>query len=1220
MNGGEDREDIRYEKTKNGYSNISYIWPQSQSNNTFSIMTDQKKGKTGQTKKPSVIRRFVRLLFKILLAIILLLFLSLLGINIYLQSNKTKIFDNLPFLNHGSVSFGAANISVFQDFPLATISLKNITLQDSLIIQHQQPFLKIGNLRAAADLQKILDYQIEIHSIGLEDGAINMFTDSSEYNNFKSLFLGKKDLPKNQWINRFQVLTDNLGVSFKNIDFHFTDAIKTTSIQSHIENLSTNLHISGEKLSAEIDMSLNVEELSFNKEEGSFASNSHLSGKFKMELKDGNILFPPFDLKINDEHFLFSGNFDTQKKNKSTLVFENDKTGFTESVKLLSAPVQKALKPFQIDNPFYSKTTISGYFKPNDLPIVNVEFNFKNNIVKTGGHIFNNTRLNGNFKNRLYGDERNPNKINGQIKIQLNNLNADHDGFHIFSKNTLITSSKNKGPQLKADLKVNGQPSGISKWFDNDQFFFQKGHFELIAYVQGPLNNYNQLVIESEAQMALNDFSVIYRPADTSFPFDELSLIKEKGETEFTIVNGTFQNGHGFRVDGGMKNLPALLFKLAERASSNAVFVAPKISWSDFLNFFGEKGYLKNNGPKTDHQKKKSMKETIQGIQFNFQPRLSVLVDTLQYFDLLELHDFKTGVHFENEHTVALEKTSFKYGEADVDFQIKMDISDPERTPFEFELHTQKLNLQKLLPPFDYFKIKLLADIEHLPDNVSIDIRHKGILDDQNGLIPNTSTGEIIFKVDEGETILGKIVYEPGLSTDENNIGNTGPTKTKIALEGKPIVFNEFFKTDKFFFDEGRFFVQFEYEGKVSNFEELLNKGNATFTMQNSEVYYKLADVTFPLTQIDLDIRNDNADFYLFLKSDSLQQQINFTGNIQNLSELILENTGKHLKTTVEITSPKIKWQQFLDIFSNNNAEKNTSVDALKATVKGMLKTFDPNIHVQLDTFIYSDKLTLHKVETGIQLQDTATLLLEKTGFDFYDGSMSVNGIFDLGVKDAAPFTAHFETDELDIAKLVESLNYLYLPSLKELEKLSGQATMNLGLSGIIANDAKGLVSEANDGTLDFELRNIIIKGFEPLDKIAAKLKMQKRFKEIRFEPINNRLEIKGNDLYIPLMEIQSNAINMFVEGTLSYGDNTNIWVSVPVDNLKKADRSIIPEKRGYAATRRKIYIEVTTDKNEENRFKFRNTKRKFYKQRGILEQYKLDKRRYREIRKAMKD
>ncbi|MBK9017614.1 MAG: hypothetical protein IPM82_28185 [Saprospiraceae bacterium] len=179
--------------------------------------------------------------------------------------------------------------------------------------------------------------------------------------------------------------------------------------------------------------------------------------------------------------------------------------------------------------------------------------------------------------------------------------------------------------------------------------------------------------------------------------------------------------------------------------------------------------------------------------------------------------------------------------------------------------------------------------------------------------------------MDKGKTLLGKVYYEPAeyshlMNSQDLQHGNS--VKTRILLDGDPALFNQFFKTDRFFFSKGQFSAQLQYEGNVRDFEELLNNGDATFNLQNSEVYYKQADVSFPITEINLALHEDNADFYAFMNKDSIHQKIQLTGNIQNLSELVVGKTGKDVKAVVDITSTKIRWSQFLKIFYPANADR----------------------------------------------------------------------------------------------------------------------------------------------------------------------------------------------------------------------------------------------------------------------------------------------------------
>jgi len=1146
----------------------------------------------------------------IIFFLLVVVLIAVISVNVYLNSNRSKLLDDLPFADRGTVSFRRVSLTLFKDFPDATISLSEVLVHDSLFHQHETPILKAKKFSAAVSLKNVFEKNVKFKSASFSDGAFNLFTDKTQYNNLNS-FLKKNTGGKKE--KDFEIEAEQIQLKFNNFDFNIVDEIKRSVFAGHINTLKTNLDLANGDVSAQADLDVNMQEVTFKKENGSFLEDSQLRGSILLSIVDEKLTLEKTPLYINENIFWVSVDFDFSKKKVSQILIENNRTAFAKCIPLLPQNLQKELSKYSIEKPFYSKTKIRGYFKPNQAPNIDIDFNIADNKVSVQGHPFHRVNFNGQFQNRVYEDDgEQKRKING-LNITAKNLSAWHQNFQLKTKEALIKVKPNAAPTLQADLNINGQPKDIHQWLENENFFFENGEFKLLANINGPLNDYNQLVIESDARLELNNFITIYKPSETAFPFEQLILDKKPGDAFFSLISSTLEEDHKFEIDGDLKNLPALLFEMVGRASSNVNFSANKLSWSDFLTLFGESGYLKNKKPRDDKAIKKSIKETARGIHFNFQPRLTVNVDTLQYLDILELHNFHTGIHFEDENTVILEKTNFNYENGEVNFWARLDISNPYVTPFEFELHTNKLNLKKLLPPFNFFNVKLLKEIENLPENTSIDIVHKGIMDDTKGLVSHTSTGEIIFKVNEGRTILGKINYvgSPALET----------TKTILYLEGEPIVINEFLKTDQFFFDKGRFKVLFNYEGNIPSFSQLLNECGAIFKLRNSEVYYKVADVTFPLTDFELDLNKDEAAFDLLMYSDQLNQSMKIEGMLDNLSELVLGNTGKKLKTEAQIYSPKVRWQQFVDVFAPEGVEpkKETSIDALKLAVTGMFNTFDPHISVRLDTFLYRKDLLLENVKMGVELLDSSIIAINETGFNFNKGSMNVNGVFDLGIKDQAPFSANFKTKKLDVLELIESVGYLNLPSFKSIKKLSGFVTMNLDLKGVIADDAKGLIMDKNEGQIEFSLENIKLEGFEPLDALAKKVKMQRRFRELKFAPITNTITIDGENMHIPQMEIQSNAVNFFVEGTLSYGNSTNIWVSVPLQNLRKADRTIIPSKQGYPATRHKVHVEVTSDENGANQFKFRTRKKKFYKQRDMLDQFKIDKKRDREWRKARK-
>jgi len=1144
--------------------------------------------------------------------------------NDYLESNETKILADLAFLHEGTIAFDEASLSIYEHFPNATLTLNNVLLKDSLSDQRALPFLKVKKVHTLLTINDLWRRKFSLRTLILEDGELNLNTDKLGYNNLKHLFFNrKKQVEKTKGIafwKDIQLKTEALELKVQRLAVRVNNALKHTTISGQIKELSTTLNLEAKDLAAQVKMDVAIDRLSFNPNNGDFLPNSQLKGTLDFAWQDSLLTIEPFEMDINEETFNFSGQFYTRGSGVSSMIFENQQTRLNKMLPLLPKQVSKNLSPYKISTPFYAKTQILTSFKPNTRPEIIVDFKLDNQSVTVHEIPFEETSLNGQFINRIYTDHRKNGEGKKRFRLALKAVNSQQGQFNIQSEEIQVNSTPETGPIIKMRTHISGEAAGISDWLENDQFLFEKGQFKLSADINGALNDLNNILIESDANLELNNFSVAYRPANVSFPFRKMKLKKEKDNAFFTIVNSSFVEGQDLLVDGFLKHFPALLVAYSQEVASQANITGKKLAWTDFLNFFEENGFEKNGKAKTWGQKKQSMKASVRGLYHNFYPKIQVKFDTLAYYDLLRLDSFESGLYFKDAHTVLLEKTSFKYDGGTVEFSGQLDISNDQQTPFEFALKTQNLNLKKSLPSLNYLNIKLLSELDNLPENLNLTISHRGILDDEKGLIANSSRGEVVFDVNEGKDFSGKITYEPDTSLTKNDGPISTLGKSHISLNGNPKVFNDFFKTEEFFFKDGHFRVDLDYAGNLESTKDLFTKGNAKFTLINSQVFYKPVGVTFPLTEIDLSLKNDQASFDFYLQSDSLEEKIHLNGNIENISELIIGNTGKALKTAVDINSSKITWSYFLNLFASEEATgKEAKSESIKATAKGILKTFDPHFHLNIDTFIYTDKLVFQQLETGLHLKDSATLVLEKTSVNLHGGQILLNGSFDLGQKLRTPFSANIQTENLDLNQLVESLDYLSLPSLRNLKKLGGKVTMNLDLAGTIDDNANRLLPFATEGRLSFDLQDVVVIGLGPLDAIAARLRMEKRFQELRFAPIIGEVSIKGQEVEFPRLEIQSNAIHLFMEGTLSYGDLTNIWVSIPINNLRRTNRYIIPEKTGYANAKRKVYIEVTSDEAGENQFKFRLFKRKFYKDRGILDQYKIDKKRNHAIRKAIR-
>lgn len=1166
-------------------------------------------------------RKGLKILAFSFLLLLICLAISVLFLQHYLQSNQSKIFEKISFLQQASVSFDQAEIDLLRNFPQGRISIQKISLQDSLYALHHAQLLLADQVDIRFSLLKLWENEIELRDIILSNACIHMLRTADDYNNL-SVFAGE-EVKQN---TGFKLRRDQLRLRLNDVEVLFEDHIRGSKILVCMLDTKADVKFSEGLVHTELDLESKVSEMTFNLEKGSFLRNSSLRGALALQVENNKLTIDPAELEINENPIIFEADINLDRKLASRLIFEGDELYLNNIKPLLPQIIREKLKPYRVEGGFYAKAEIQSHFQPNENAYVQIAFDLPGNEVQTYHRIFPEANVKGTFKNRFYEDERLWKEERGKAKVEINHLVATYDEFLIRSKQTNFTSTPGYPVQIETEATVTGSPAGISNWLENDEFLFdEKGAFNLDLNVTGPLRYLNQLVVASNAELDLQDIAVIYKPARVVFPLERLMLSKRSGEANFSILNRTLEERNTYRMDGGLSNIPALILELAgQQVDSEVEFQARKIGWKDFLDLFGEDGYLKNKKSASDEQKRKSMKETIYGIQENFRPKIAMDIESLTYYDILKLNDFKTQVYFKDTNTLMLDETSFSYGNGQVKVKGSLDISQINITPFEVEIEAENINLKELLPSLNYLNVKLLKTLEDYPENLNFKVVTKGIIDDIKGLIPNSSTGRIDFSTD---VITGTINYEPSVANAV--IGDYAKTfiKTTIDLEGDPEVFNGFFENDEFFFSKGKFKTRFDYTGDVASFEELLNKSNATFSLENSEVFYKSVGLSFPLTQIDLKLYEDQADFDLFLYEDSIAQSLAFKGKVENISELLLGNTGKSFRTTVDISTPKIIWKPFLSLFESpsqveekeNLPEEQVEADGLKATVKALLTTFDPNMHAQIDTFVYSDQLQVREVITGLRLVDSTALILEETGFKFLDGGIRINGELDLSNIETLPFSVKVNTDDLDVAKLFESLDYLSIPALQEVEKLEGRITLNMDLKSQIRENGKGLIPEETEARMEFDVHNVELMGLSVIDSLARKLKARKRFQNLLFAPISNTITLKNNEINIPITEVQSNALHMFVEGKVGLDGETKVWLSIPTGNLKLSKRDKIPPKQGYPPTSNLLHIEILTDSLGQPNYKFHLSKKKYYEDLGIPEQYKLDKQAYKQLRKEIK-
>lgn len=497
----------------------------------------------------------------------------------------------------------------------------------------------------------------------------------------------------------------------------------------------------------------------------------------------------------------------------------------------------------------------------------------------------------------------------------------------------------------------------------------------------------------------------------------------------------------------------------------------------------------------------------------------------------------------------------------------------------------------KLTVVIDKFEYKDLMVVEHFSTGLYFDNLDNLVLEDC-GFDYNTGS---------------KVAFAARVDISESSGTNVD---ADFKVYGDPLHLNEILKYDTFLFQGGQIEIAAKITGDIEQMNALLSSSSAKFKIENSAFIHKPSQVRIPFNILEIDIKNDDA----ILKSLNIDlpsgDNIAFSGEIKHMTSILRENNtnNERLSTKLNIYSNKVRLSEFIDLFAQSDTEKKKNNSnqhhALKAVAKDVYHKYQPELSINFNEFIFNN-LTLNNFKTGFYFENENLLYLENTAFNFYNGKMTLDAHLDITDPHETEFSLGITTDRIDFDKLLVSFDYFDIPSIKEAQKIDGKISINSQLEGKLI-DSIGVLPASLRGTIDFNLQEMEIKGFDPIMKVGNIVFKKKRLEDIRFGPIENVLYFANNTVEFPLMEIQSTAFDFYVAGHLGYGDaKTNLWTAIPLSNFKRRDVTNIPGKKKYIEAGNKIYIEAKNNKKNEIKYKLHLSDKKYFKERDSLSEYK---------------
>lgn len=1147
-------------------------------------------------------KKILRWLLLVVGVLGVLLAVAVWALNNYLDSRQEKILGDLVNTAGLDVAFRRVDVSAFWTFPRVTVSIDSLVVRDATRPKSESALLSAHRLRGELSLGNLLRDTLQLNHIELSDGGVYIASDSTGNFNFGDLFGPQEQTDSSESVLFKPVLHwDGAGAQLACMDITYLHPTRNKRMEVRLDTLRAT--VDGDArgdLRFVADLQAFVKGIAFNTEKGNYLAGARMEGELLMERRYGDWHLSPTGICIDDQRFNFTMHLRPRPEKELRLTVVNEETDYATTLALLPEDLRVQLNKHHVGGRFPVHASIVSNLERGIDPLVNVRFALAGHDAQVQAYGLKDVYTSGTFVNHLDESEGGIPGNKKNFRVVLDSSQAYQGPLSVELPHGIIRGTAND-VRLEAPLLITGPATDINQRVGTRDFIFERGRFTLATRVDASLNSMEEIIQTSDGTLRLRNTGVLYRPAGVRFPFRFLNLGKRGKDIRFRLQSGRLKTGFTFEMDGTLDNLlPLLLERPADSMRADVHFQAPRLDWTDFLAIFGEDGYFgeeenRSEIEKTAADQAEAMKKALLGLRSTFRPQLEASFDTVAYYDVLALENFTTGIHF-NGDTLVLERTAFDWEDSRIDFGARLGLGEPSKTPFRLNVGAERLNLNRLRPSLEYFGLALPEGLDSLPGNLSIGFDHRGIINDTLGIRPGTNVGKLTFAEGTEGLFSGSLAYAPG----RNGL------KSRLHLQGNPRFVNQLFAAEDFFFGTGRFNIDLKLEETPENLRQLIENSDLELTIDSSQVLYRPGGITVPVRKFVVEADQDGVTYDLQLFSDSIRSSVDIGGSLDRLAAFMFPDSSHAFRVTTDATARVLHWSDIRDFIRapQEMMADTAAFDAqsLFSATEGVFNNFRPNLHLAVDTFWIDDTTRITELHGGLRMKDSTKLVLEKSGFLLGEGGVEFSAIYDIDRRLKSPFSAKWRTDSLALEDLLGVLRTLEVLLPEGAGELRGAVSMKGNLRSRLNENRQRVMLDSTHGKMDLRISGLELANWPGLQELGSKVKMKKRFETLYFAPLDLKFRVDSGRVWLPRTEIQSSALQLFVEGSFDTLTGPDLLVAVPLRNIGRGVLGAAPATTGYARAGWKVYLVMEPGKDGKAKTKFRLGRRRYFRERDGIE------------------
>ncbi|MBX2964518.1 MAG: hypothetical protein KF845_00130 [Cyclobacteriaceae bacterium] len=364
------------------------------------------------------------------------------------------------------------------------------------------------------------------------------------------------------------------------------------------------------------------------------------------------------------------------------------------------------------------------------------------------------------------------------------------------------------------------------------------------------------------------------------------------------------------------------------------------------------------------------------------------------------------------------------------------------------------------------------------------------------------------------------------------------------------------------------------FEGRLS---WLKNKATAQRTSTRGSI--QATDLNFVYGEGEIPVKNLNGIFQFNNNDLALSNVHGMLGNsdfrlngfFKNIvTFLLFEDQPVGIEADLKSTSLNVD-ELFAYAFGGESAQQGEAVDYEFKISKNV------NLNFNCDVQRLNYKRFIGRELKGDLLVKNQVAVSRNIQVNAMGGALTLSAIVDANNPKAIDVMSTFKLNGLDVDSVFYVFENFYQDFIRD-KHLKGKAFADVTLDMTLNQNLK-LFQETLVADISATIKNGELNNFEPL-KSLNKFLDDESLSALRFADLKNDIHIENKTVYIPMMEVRSNATVLQISGTHRFDQRIDYRVVTPLNNRRKIDineaAGAIEEMEGRA----KLFLKIvgTTD------------------------------------------